>query len=82
MHYEKLYNLVRLPGRTKAVNSSRRTTHLVPVSTRNELNRPTKYLPLTSSQTDNASRIARLSAHCTKEMTDVQSVWTNHASPV
>ena len=71
MHYEELYHLVRLPERSKAINSSRRTTHLVPDSIRNELNRPTKYLPPTSSQMDNASHIARLSLHYTKKTTDV-----------
>ena len=71
MHSEELYHLVRLPGRPKAINSPRRTTHLVPDSIRNELNRPTKYLRLTSSQMDNASRIARSSLHYTKKMTDV-----------
>ena len=51
--------------------SSGRTMHLVPVSISNELNSHTKYLRLTSSQTDNASYIARPSLHYTKKMTDV-----------
>ena len=59
MHLDELYHLVRLPGRTKAVNLSRRIMHLVPISIRNELDRRTEYLRLTSSQTDNASYIVR-----------------------
>ena len=59
MHLDELYHLVRLPGRTKAVNLSRRIMHLVPISIRNELDRRNKYLRLTSSQTDNASHIVR-----------------------